>query len=96
MFLFYSALKLQARQYGILLKPIMQLTEGESICPINEKSCDTATATYKEMTGMLYQKLSQDNIFGSNYKYAQQVIEIHAHDQDGFKVLTKLLRKLHP
>ena len=58
MFLFYSALKLQARQYGILLKPIMQLTEGESICPINDKSCDTATATYKEMTGILYQKLS--------------------------------------
>ena len=96
LFLFYSALKLQARQYGILLKPLEQLTEGESICPLNEKTCDNAVSTYKEMTGMLYQKLSQENIFGTSYKYAKQVIEIHAHDHDGFKVITKLLQKIHP
>ena len=45
---------------------------------------------------MIYQKLSRQDTFGSNYKYAAQVLEIHSHDQDGIKVLTKLLRKLHP
>ena len=68
----------------------------KDICPINSDTCDTATPTYRKISGILYQKLSHQDTFGNAYTYAHQVIDIHAHDQDGFKVLTKLLRKVHP
>ena len=96
LYLFYNSLRLQARQHGILLKPLKDLDSNSSLCPLTADNCDNFVNTRREMTGALYQKLSHEKTFGSKFAYAAQVIDIHSMDHDGYKVLTKLLKKVHP
>lgn len=96
LYLFYNSLMLQARTYGILLTPLEEMSAATGICPINRYNCDTALDTIKEMGNALYQKLIETDTFGNKYPQAMDLCRTHASDHNGFKVLTKLLRKVHP
>ena len=97
LYLFYNSLRLQATQHGILLKPLKRLWILIAVCaPLTPENCDNFLSTRREMTGALYQELSHEKIFGPKFAYAAQVIDIHSIDYDGFKVLTKILKKVHP
>ena len=46
--------------------------------------------TRRKMTGALYQKLSNEKIFGPKFAYPTQIISnMHSMDLDGYKVLPR-------
>ena len=93
---FYESLRTRVEFYGIMLKPYIALTRGDSISVLNESNCENFENAGPEMSKSLYTVMDtfQREWFESNPK---QNLKLEYEDnRDGFGLLKEMVKAYHP
>ena len=88
---FYQQLHKQGSPYGIHCVPLQDIHPNVDLCP-NQYT----PKVREEMALTIYQKLQDEDCVSVGYKKAQRLILQYAGVSDGYRVLERLLRSVHP
>ena len=88
---FYQQLWTQGDDYGIRLVPLEQIISYGGLCP-----SDVPASNRHRMATTIYQKMQDSDCVSRTFTEAQHFIKQFASNSDGYKVLSQLLRLVHP
>ena len=94
-FTFYTTLRHIAASFNILLKPLEDITKETGICQLTPDNCIGYEEAYNTMSTALHIKLTTNNYF-DKFQIAQTYINAAANNNDGFKLLYRIVEIIHP